>query len=83
MPVNAITSAAVGNYVEKVTSSVPAQSGISTPMQEAQETPQVTAKEAARGDRQAKALLAAQQQRAQQNAPAKVPGQGRMTDHLA
>ena len=82
MSVNAITSA-VGSYVQKVVSSVPAQSSVSSPLQEAQETSAVTAKEAARGDRQAKAKLAVEEQKQQalENLPTKERGKGDLIDH--
>lgn len=82
MSVNAITSTVAG-YVQNAVSSVPAQNAVSSPLQEAEETPSVTAKEAAHGDRQAKAKIAAEEQKQQalQSAPTKERGKGDLIDH--
>ena len=92
MAVSPITSS-VASYVKRVTSGGTPQAGgttqnaASSALQEAQETPQVTAKEAARGDRQAKAKLLLEQQRQQQQAqestPAKESGKGENIDRNA
>jgi hypothetical protein len=79
MSTNAITSDLAG-YVQKVTSGAAAPSSA---MQEATETAAVTAKEAARGDRQAIAKIARQKQQAQQEEAAKEPGKGEAVDHSA
>jgi hypothetical protein len=80
MSVNALTAAFSG-YVQKVTSGTSTSS--SSAMQEAQETPAVTAKEAAHGDRQAQLKLAREQQQAQQTAPAQKAPKGEIVDKFA
>ena len=82
MSINAITNA-VSQYVQKVTSSGKGQAGTSSALEEAQETSAATAKEAAKGDRQAIAKMARLNQQAQLNAPAKEPGKGEVVDHAA
>ena len=92
MSVSPITNS-VASYVKRVTSGGTPQAGgttqstASSALQEAQETPQVTAKEAANGDRQAIAKLAREKQQqqlqAQENAPAKEPGKGESIDQNA
>jgi hypothetical protein len=72
MSVNPVPSA-VSAYVQKVSSGSSSQGGQSAAVQEASETPQVTAQEAARGDRQAMRKLASQQHAP---APSPVPAQG-------
>jgi hypothetical protein len=92
MSVSPITNS-LASYVKRVTSGGTPQTGgtsqntASSALQEAQETPEVTAKEAANGDRQAIAKLALEKQRqqeqAQETAQAKEPGKGEIIDKNA
>ena len=60
---------------------VTGQVGVSSPLQESQETRAMTLKEAANGDRQAMAKLAREQEHeARQNAQVKVPGKSGRID---
>lgn len=77
-----ISSAAAG-YIKNTTGSGSTSS--SSAAQEATETPDVTAKEAAKGDRQAIRLLAQRQQAKQLEdpTPAQEPGKGDQIDQKA
>jgi len=81
-------AAAFSAYAQKVVSGTSQGGPSSKPssaLVEAKESAQVTAKEAARGDRQAIAKLARdlQKQQAAQSAPVKEPGKGDSVDHAA
>lgn len=92
MPVDAVSStsasavtSAASNYVKQVTGNSAGASGASSALQEATETPAVTAKEAAQGDPVAKRLLAKQQQEKELEnpTPSNEPGKGEQVDQKA
>ena len=80
-----VIASAASTYIKQVAGSGGSATSQSSALAESTETPQVTAKEAAKGDPVAKRLLAKEQaaQQANNSAPAQEPGKGDLVDQKA